>query len=103
MTYVSSNLVSILQLSAFMKTLIIVSKCQRVIKLNQYENTYYFHFKGVYSGDLLKQVVLSGRKDFDIRKNEEYLMYVQMLILQDGILRGKILKCKPLDQCWDRS
>jgi hypothetical protein len=86
-----------------MKTVIIVSKCLRVIKLNHYENTYVFHFRGVCAGESLRKVILSGRKDFEIKKNEDYLMYVQMQKFDQGTLLGRILKCKPLDDCWDRS
>ena len=96
-------MVLILHLSASMKTVIIVSKCLRVTKLNQFENTYVFHFRGVCAGESLRKVVLSGRKDFQIRKHEDYLMYVQMDKFEKGILIGRILKCKPLDECWDRS
>jgi hypothetical protein len=86
-----------------MKTVIIVSKCLSVIKLNQYENTYNFHFKGVCSGELLKKVVLRGSRDFLIQKGQEYLMYVQLVSCIEGTLQGNILKCKNLDECWDKS
>lgn len=86
-----------------MKNLIIVSKCVRVSPFSSEENAYYFHFKGVFAGDLLKEVILRGRKDFAIRRGEEYLIYVQLLKLEGSTLRGKILKIRPLDECWDRS
>ena len=93
----------ILALSVGMKTVIIVSKCLRVTKFNSYENWYEFHFKGVCAGEKLTKVLLKGRMDFQIKKREEYLMYVQMLSLEEGILRGLILKAKLLDECWDKS
>ena len=86
-----------------MKNIIIVSKCIRITPYSSDENYYYFHFKGVFAGDLLKEVILRGRKEFSITKGEEYLIYVQMTALEKGILWGKILRIKPLDECWDRT
>lgn len=86
-----------------MKTVIIVSKCLRVTKFNSVESLYEFHFKGVCAGEALRKVVLIGRHDMRIKKNEEYLMYVQLLSIENGMLKGNILKCRPLEDCWDRS
>ena len=86
-----------------MKTVIIVSKCSRVIKLNSFEDWFEFHFKGVCAGDSLRKVRLKGRKDFNIRLGEEDLMYVGLIACSDGVLKGEILKVKPLAKCWDRS
>ncbi len=86
-----------------MKTVIIVSKCSRVIKLNSYEDWFEFHFKGVCAGESLRKVRLKGRKDFNIHKGEEYLMYVGLVSCTEGVLKGEILKVKPLADCWDKS
>jgi hypothetical protein len=86
-----------------MKNIIIVSKCIRITPFSSEENYYYFHFKGVFAGDLLKEVILRGRTDFLIRKDEEYLIYVRMTSLERGTLWGSIFRIKPLEQCWDRS
>ncbi len=86
-----------------MKNIIIVSKCIRISPFSSDENTYFFHFRGVFAGDLLKEVKLRGRKDFQIKRGEEYLIYVQMISLEKGVLSGKILKIRPLEDCWDRS
>lgn len=81
-----------------MKNIIIVSKCQRVLK-----HECLFHFKGVCGGESLRKVLLERPEHVPIRKNEEYLMYVEFHSCEDGVLRGKILKAKVLDECWDRS
>jgi hypothetical protein len=86
-----------------MKTVIIVSKCSRIIKLNQSENWYEFHFKGVCAGEALRKVLLRGRKEFQIKKGEEYLIYVQLFSFEQGVLKGSILRLKLLSECWDRS
>lgn len=86
-----------------MKTVIIVSKCSRIIKLNPSEDWFEFHFKGVCAGEALRKVRLKGRKDFNIRLGEEYLMYVGLIACAEGVLEGEILKLKPLSECWDKS
>lgn len=93
----------ILALSVNMKTVIIVSKCLRVTKFNSLESWYEFHFKGVCAGEQLRKVILRGRHEFHLRRGEEYLMYVQMLTCEDGVLKGHILKVRLLEECWDRS
>lgn len=86
-----------------MKTVIIVSKCSRIIKLNQSEEWCEFHFKGVCAGEALRKVRLKARRDFNIRQGEEYLMYVSLISCTEGVLKGEILKVKLLTECWDRS
>ena len=92
-----------LALSASMKTVIIVSKCIRVIKLNSYESLFHFHFKGVCSGEVLRKVILKGSVQHNIRQGEEYLIYVAVTNCFEGVLIGEIVKSKPLSDCWDRS
>ena len=86
-----------------MKTVIIVSKCSRIIKLNSIEDWYEFHFKGVCAGESLRKVRLKGRKDFNIRLGEEYLIYAHFMTCQEGTLLGEMIKVKMLSECWDRS
>lgn len=90
-------------LSVLMKTVIIVSKCIRVIKSNQAHTWYQFHFNGVCAGEALRKVLLKARQDFQIQKGEEYLMYVRLVSCEAGTLRGEVLKLKLLSECWDRS
>lgn len=94
---------TLLALSASMKTLIIVSKCLRVTKFNSLESNCEFHFKGVCAGELLRKVILRTQNDIEVRKGEEYLMYVQMHSFQNGILKGQVIKLRKLDECWDKS
>lgn len=86
-----------------MKNIIIVSKCTRVIKLNEKSLECQFHFRGVCGGKSLRGVSLRSNGEHGIRRGEEYLMYVRFHSCEAGILRGEILKAKLLDECWDRS
>ncbi|WP_408098497.1 hypothetical protein ACJVC5_06175 [Peredibacter sp. HCB2-198] len=86
-----------------MKTVIIVSKCLRVTKFNSEARWYEFHFKGAYAGERVKKVMLIGSNQQLLKAGEEYLIYVRLLSCEAGVLKGEILKSKPLDECWDRS
>jgi hypothetical protein len=86
-----------------MKAIIIVSKCIKVRKRGTTETWFQFHFRGVFGGEAIKKVELKGRNDFKIQVGEEYLMYVQMISCEKGIVTGNILKVKPLEECWDKS
>jgi hypothetical protein len=86
-----------------MKTVIIISKCTRVIKLTTDERWYEFHFKGVCAGERLSKIMLRSENNFQICKNEEYLIYVSIISLCDGTLKGQIIKIKNLEDCRDQS
>jgi hypothetical protein len=86
-----------------MKTLIIVSKCLRVTKINSSESSFEFHFRGVFGGEILRRVYLQGGHDLGVYRGVEYLMYVQLVSIDHGILRGRIIKLRPLMECMDRS
>lgn len=71
--------------------------------MSKSENWYHFHFKGVCAGESLKKVILKGRKDFGIKRGEEYLLYVRLISCQEGVLKGEVLRLKLLGECWDKS
>ncbi len=80
-----------------------VSKCTKILKTSYGTNHCKFHFKGVFQGEVLKGALLEAKSDLVIDQGSDYLMHVEYWICEKGILRGKILKIKSLDQCWDRS
>jgi hypothetical protein len=86
-----------------MKTVIIVSKCSRVTKINPSESWYEFHFRGVCAGNVVKKIILKGKCQIGVEKGEEYLLYAQMISFEQGVLRGTIIRTKRLDECWDKS
>jgi hypothetical protein len=85
----------------YMKTVLIVSKCLKAVRLDRDECWYHFHFKGVCAGEELRRVILKGKRDGSIRKDHEYLLYVQLVSFEEGALIGNIVKSKALDECWD--
>lgn len=86
-----------------MKTVIIVSKCLRVTKINNFESRCEFHFKGVCAGEAVRKVVLRCLPSQEVVKNEEYLLYVNLVTFDAGVLNGTIVKAKLLRLCWDKS
>jgi hypothetical protein len=86
-----------------MKNIIIVSKCIRVIKFNDVSRECHFQFSGVCGGEALRKVILKSQNHHQIKKGEEYLMYVRFHSCEAGVLKGEILKVKLLDECWDQS
>jgi hypothetical protein len=81
-----------------MKTVIIISKC-----LRQSGDWHEFHFTGVFAGDSIQKVLLLNADTFAAKVGEEYLIYVQILSFEDGVLRGRILRMRPLNECCDLS
>jgi hypothetical protein len=47
--------------------------------------------------------MLRSENNFQICKNEEYLIYVSIISLSDGTLKGQIIKIKNLEDCRDQS
>jgi hypothetical protein len=86
-----------------MKTLIIVSYCLKAFKNKKRPHTYEFHFKGVCSGEVLRKILLESDTELCIKPRDEYLLYVQVKKISEGILEGKILRAKALKDCWDCS
>jgi hypothetical protein len=86
-----------------MKTVIIVSRCLRTVRPKDAMIEAHFHFKGICAGDNVRDVILQKPQSVRIRKGREYLLYVQFHSCAEGVLRGKILRAKPLDECWDNA
>jgi hypothetical protein len=86
-----------------MKSVIIVSKCSRIIKLNEAEFIFEFHFRGACAGEILNKIRLRGSGQLGIKRSEEYLLYVKVISVSRGLLEGSILKHKPLSECFDKS
>lgn len=86
-----------------MKAIIIISKCSKIKLLNNDEIVCEFHFKGVYAGHVVKRILLKAAINHNIIKNEEYLLYVQLIRCNREVLEGKIIKVRLLSECWDKS
>jgi len=86
-----------------MKNLIIISKCLRVTKFNPQISICEFHFKGVFAGAVIRKIQLQTPVNFSLKKGEEYLLYVQAQVAQNGILKGITLKSKNLSEIYDQS
>jgi hypothetical protein len=85
-----------------MKSIIIVSKCLRVIKFKS-QIFYEFSFKGVCSGSLIKKIKVQGLDHHDMVPGHDYIVQVRELRIIGTTLEGKIVKFKMLEDCFDRS
>lgn len=83
-----------------MNNIIIISKCLKIINSKSNHCLYEFHFKGVLAGKAIRRVILFGK---NLKRNEEYLLYVKFLSLDKGVLKGDILKHSLLSERWDQS
>lgn len=80
------------------KKVIMISKCVKEIVSDRiHSQTYEFHFKGVFNGELLAKVHLDYIRPLGV--GTEYLMYIEVTDIKDGVLLGTIEKIKPLDEC----
>lgn len=86
-----------------MKNFIIVSKCLRVTKISSNEFQGEFHFKGVFAGEVVKKVLLVSRTDTQISPHSEYLIFAEFIACEMNVLRGRIVKIKNIEECWDKS
>lgn len=79
-----------------MKSIIVISKCLKV------ENeTGSFHFKGIVGGEVINKVTLSFEAPVVIEEGLEYVMYVELFIIDEGHLKGTIRKAKLLSDAMD--
>ena len=85
-----------------MKSIIIVSKCLRVIKFKS-QVCYEFDFKGVYGGHQIKKIRLQEPEKNLLLPGRDYLIQLRDHRVRGSILEGKILRFKLLDECFDKS
>jgi hypothetical protein len=83
-----------------MKTVIVVSKCQRI------RNTAggwrgYFAFKGFYSGEEVRSLHLLGNGS-EMQRGEDCILYVKVMSLHRGVLTGEVLRWRRLEDLINR-
>ncbi len=83
-----------------MKTVIVVSKCQRVRVVGSNWNGD-FAFKGFYSGEEVRSLHLlgSGR---EMQRGEECILYVKIMSMHRGVLTGEVLRWRRLEDLLNR-
>ncbi len=76
-------------------TMIILSKCQRLIKMVKKNQKFYqFHFRGFYQGEKVKEIRIRSGEDSDFEVGSEYLLWAKKLKLENGILHIEKIKMK---------
>ena len=77
-----------------MRTLIAITRC-----LKSHSGRGEFYFKGFYAGEELKKLDL--KSDTGIAewiRGEDYILYIRVHSIQQGILRGNVLRSRLLDE-----
>lgn len=85
-----------------MKSIIIVSKCLRVIKFESHE-CYEFHFKGIFKGQLIKKIRIEYSNKTTLLPGKEYLVHLRDPKVNESVLEGTIVRVRLLDECFDKS
>lgn len=71
--------------------ILIFSRCEKKIKDN-----YYFHFKGFYCGEKIKNLIVSEVGEGILEVQHEYLLWTTKVDLIGGVLKVKLIKCKKI-------
>lgn len=71
--------------------ILIFSRCEKKIKDN-----YQFHFKGVYCGKKIKNLLISDVAEGVISIDSDYLLWTRKVDLIDGVLKVKLIKSKKI-------
>ena len=76
-----------------MRTLIAVSRC-----IKAQNGIGEFSFRGFYSGIEIMLLVLKMPPDVEWKKREDYVLYIRVLSVEGGLLKGVVLRSRELDQ-----
>jgi len=77
-----------------MRTLIAITRC-----LKSRTDRGEFSFKGFYAGEEIKKLHLE--RDVGIaewKRGEDYILYIRVYSIQQGIMRGSVLRSRLLDE-----
>lgn len=76
-------------------TLIILSKCQRLIKVVKKNQKFFqFHFRGIYQGEKVKEIRIRDEENSEFEVGSEYLLWAKKLKMEKGILHVEKIKVK---------
>lgn len=74
-----------------MRTVIVVSLC-----LDDRPGRPNFHFRGCFAGAEVKALQLEPSIEDEWKKGEEYILYVRVREVREGVLRGEVIRSRPL-------
>ncbi len=79
----------------FMKCFVAVT---RLLKMKPQKNGvhYYFHFKGVYEGLIVKGLIVESSQIQDLKRGDDYLLYLGFEGIDKGLIRARLIKMKAL-------
>lgn len=74
-----------------MKSFIAITQC-----IGKVKNGHKFHFIGVYSGLSIKEIIVFSKVNF--KKNEEYILHLEVEKWEENSLYTRLLKFKNLSE-----
>ncbi|MBL6991153.1 MAG: hypothetical protein ISR65_15320 [Bacteriovoracaceae bacterium] len=76
-----------------------LSRCIKTkVTTTKLPNTYTFHFKGMYMGVKIKSIHIISKGPLDIKKGEDYMLYLKVKTVTGGILNVDLINCKKLSE-----
>jgi hypothetical protein len=84
-----------------MRTIIVVATCKKVSKNIPSIGEFAFH--GFYAGEEISRLKIMAVPGEKWLRNEDYVIYVKVLIISDKHLTGEALKCKKLNEIFIRN
>ncbi len=79
-----------------MKSIIVVSICEKSLGLLDGSCLFEFHFKGYLSGNKINKISVHSSISKSITVGEEYILYLEIIKIDKMVLHTKLLKLKEL-------
>ncbi len=56
----------------------------------------YFHFKGMYEGNYIQEIVVEAKGEEFMEIGQDYLLYLGFRRIDEGLLKARLIKIKSL-------
>jgi hypothetical protein len=78
-----------------MRTIIVVATCKKTSKT---QGVGEFSFSGYYAGEFIRRLKIIGKAEQKWEKNQDYVIHLEVLLIDRGCLTGHVLKTKKLSE-----
>lgn len=76
-----------------MRTIIVVATCKKV---SRDTGAGEFSFSGYYAGEFIRRLKVFGKSELKWEKNNDYIIHVEVILIDQECLVGQALKVKKL-------
>ena len=78
--------------------ILILSRCQAQRYSPKTQKTFFrFHFKGFYNGLQIKEIHVYPHQTVDLKKGDDYLLWVKLRGVKESVLEVFLLKYKKIE------